>query len=1388
MLKNNLLTLLLSFFIMAMSGCSGGGSDSNTQSGSTATLSGYTQKGPFLKGSSVTVYKIGDDFERTATKAEANITDDLGNYTLDVNWEGLSEIVVSGYYYDEVTNTQSVTPITLHTYTWAVYGKNIITNINVLTEIASTKIKALLKEGKDFTLAKQEVMNDLSEILGIDFASLYAGELDMLQLDGTNASLNAELLRISAALLHSSDPIADLNELLDAYAQGGVDALKETPAYATLQQNRADLNMSVIVDNLEDQNLTNPGTIIPPLVTVELPKTQLADINITLDPKGSVQFTTQLLDDNVTFSTPATHGSVSVYFIGNEFVDFKYVSDDCFVGVESFEYENATQKGRVNVTIQTPAYTTAINDSQSLKNTQTISSQYLMADNSAYLYNITKQPQHGTATLFSIGNEAIHYSYDPVDTYEGIDSFEYTLTHTINECTYDSVGKIDLSITGVTPLVTTQTIPNVKTLLSAPRTQDNAQFGYAVAIEGDTTVVSEPTKQLEGSTTNEGEVYIYQKTDISDELIQTLSVKDFDTNGEVIGNFGKKLSLKDGYLAIVTGDLQQYIDLPVKRVMIYKQEDNATFTYLTTIEENIGDGNEIYSVSINKNYLVISADGTTDTLSIFTNNNGQFSLLQTLTPTQSNTRFGYQSALMDDLIIFSEPYASTDLNGTMTQTGAVYVYKDINNSLTLTQTLDVPSELQKYYGLFGYIMSSDENYLAIGATNAELDGKSNAGKVYVYAKDGSTLSKISEIQDTTATTDGKFGTSVAISENYLALSLHHSSNDDGVYLTDIYQYTGDGNYSRLARYDAKDYAPSLQSGYKESTEFGYALAISSSKVVSGARSAIAWNQFDVKTYKGGRAYIIDANSLSPSIVNYAPYLKHYENASSINGIYSAPQETTLTLSGDDASLFSFISYYPKYYISQSVYDLSYDTPSDQDSNNLYELNVNLTMGDTSLVYPITVEMMQNITAHASENSNEALYNINNLWPYDASNNRISSVLDYAKRVELTGSYALASEQNGIFVFDRTLWDDTNKELLDLHPAKITLSDASTSSPTKTANFLLFGSNDSEAAVDVSTQNNNNDYNHSINIYDLSTQTLKQTIEFYANSKDGLYPAKDYDVVSIKDIQMQNDHLFVSYRHSFKHDDDNDSLDLSYDKDRIAVFTKTQNGYETTSQFIDVPTYLDNHSYIGAISVSGEYLALTYMINEMSPANTYAYNAKVYKLNRSSGYYELSQTINFDSSKGAINALDLSGEFLTLRRNYTAQYSANEIYKRDSQGVYQHIQTLEAVDAGGTNVLNDNLGVARTSGQYLVMKFSKYLESSDSYIPLSSSATTIGSGGYLGVFKYDTQTEKFRFLKAFTALNAATDFGYDYDILDNSVVTNRYINNSSSTLHMFEFNE
>ena len=439
---------LITTAIFVFNGCSSD-SDSNLVlvENNVSTVEGVAQKGPFLEGSIVEIYKLGDDFERTSDKVSTQ-TDEDGAYSLKIPWNGLSELEVSGYYYDEITGTDSSEKITLNSFVIVDQGK-IISNINIFTYLAFKRLKVMLKSGDSYEAAYSKVVDEIEKLFGLEFGEYTEfDKLDLTDFDSDKSSMNLELLRVSVALLKSTNPSAFLAELLEKYNQDGVEELKEADIFKDYEKDRADVNLSIIIEDFQKQGIVDPDLEIDieKIKDVNITHMDLDDINISVEAKGVVQFSTIFTDGNITIYTQAMHGDAEAYFVGNEIWDLVYTSNDCFIGEDSFVYRHNGEYGRINITITSPLSVQASDFSKTIFGDEVLNKEYLIQKSDSYSVNIVTQPLHGGATIYSLEDEHIYYSYNPQNNYVGNDYFEYAITQTINECPYTSVGKVEFNI------------------------------------------------------------------------------------------------------------------------------------------------------------------------------------------------------------------------------------------------------------------------------------------------------------------------------------------------------------------------------------------------------------------------------------------------------------------------------------------------------------------------------------------------------------------------------------------------------------------------------------------------------------------------------------------------------------------------------------------------------------------------------------------------------------------------------------------------------------------------------------------------------------------------------------------------------------------------------
>lgn len=181
-------------------------------------VAGVSQKGPFVKGSVVTVQGIDcKTMQFTGERFESTVKSDKGDY--DVSGINLSSpcavFEVSGYYLDEVTGAKSADKITLRTITNLKDRKNV--NVNVLTSLEYGRVMNLAA-GKEmsFAEAKAQAEKEVFDAFVIETDGGEVPEFENLNIfDAGNG--NAALLAVSVLMLvsDSSNRNVDVSERME---------------------------------------------------------------------------------------------------------------------------------------------------------------------------------------------------------------------------------------------------------------------------------------------------------------------------------------------------------------------------------------------------------------------------------------------------------------------------------------------------------------------------------------------------------------------------------------------------------------------------------------------------------------------------------------------------------------------------------------------------------------------------------------------------------------------------------------------------------------------------------------------------------------------------------------------------------------------------------------------------------------------------------------------------------------------------------------------------------------------------------------------------------------------------------------------------------------------
>ena len=190
--------------------------------GFVADVAGVAQKGPFVKGSAVTVRGIDcKTLEFTDQVFEGAVKSDKGDFALDsVALDTSCAVVeVTGKYLNEVTGKKTKDELTLRALTDLKDRENV--NVNLLTNLEYERVMYLVKE-KNKTLAKAKTQAESEVLAAFDIK----GEIDEFENLNVFESGDGNAALLAVSVMMQGDADADglakrLDKFDDSFAESG---------------------------------------------------------------------------------------------------------------------------------------------------------------------------------------------------------------------------------------------------------------------------------------------------------------------------------------------------------------------------------------------------------------------------------------------------------------------------------------------------------------------------------------------------------------------------------------------------------------------------------------------------------------------------------------------------------------------------------------------------------------------------------------------------------------------------------------------------------------------------------------------------------------------------------------------------------------------------------------------------------------------------------------------------------------------------------------------------------------------------------------------------------------------------------------------------------------
>jgi len=359
----------------------------------------------------------------------------------------------------------------------------------------------------------------------------------------------------------------------------------------------------------------------------------------------------------------------------------------------------------------------------------------------------------------------------------------------------------------------------------------NDQFGYALAVSGDTAVIGAP-----GKNDNQGAAYVFVQNGGVWSQQQELTASDgaagdffgisvsVSGNTAVIGAYGHNLDQGAAYVFVQSGGVCSQQQKLIA-------SDGVAGTYSPSVDMVLGGDWFGISVSVSGGTAVVGAvgkNGDQGAAYVFIQSGTAWSQQQELTASdgEANENFGNSVSVSGDTAVIGAP----DENSLQ---GAAYVF--VQSGTAWSQQKKLTASDGAANDFFGFSASLDGTTAVIGAL-----GKSgNQGAAYVFVQSGATWNQQRELTASDGAANDNFGRSVSVSGNTAVIGAFWKTVDSLTYQGAAYVFVlSGGTWNQQQELTASD-------GAGESF-FGCSVSVSGGTALIGAY---------VKSGQMGAAYV-----------------------------------------------------------------------------------------------------------------------------------------------------------------------------------------------------------------------------------------------------------------------------------------------------------------------------------------------------------------------------------------------------------------------------------------------------------------------------------------------------------------------------------------------------
>jgi hypothetical protein len=376
----------------------------------------------------------------------------------------------------------------------------------------------------------------------------------------------------------------------------------------------------------------------------------------------------------------------------------------------------------------------------------------------------------------------------------------------------------------------------VEARLAASDPVAGAEFGRSVAMDGGLVAVGAGVADA-GTVKKAGAVYLFRRQGQKYIPEAKLTAPDATTAAE----FGRVVAIQGNRVFVGARFAQVGTISDAGAVYVYRNQRGTW-----KLEQKISSPNAAAAdnfgraLAVQGDLLVVTARKEDQALEdagaayVFVNKDGEWTYKAKLTaadPT-SGAYFGQSVAVEGNLIGIGARNA--DPNGA----GAVYVFRKAGNGWKQIAKVTPSDGLKDDH--YGFSLAISGDVMTVGSRRADPSGAKDAGAAYVYSLKGDSVNLVTRLTASDAVTGDEFGQSVAMAGDVIAVGAWRddtgsNANQGAVYL---FRRAG-GKWVQTSKITASD--------GKAGDEFGYSLAASGNRMVTGAHFADG---------KAGAAYVL----------------------------------------------------------------------------------------------------------------------------------------------------------------------------------------------------------------------------------------------------------------------------------------------------------------------------------------------------------------------------------------------------------------------------------------------------------------------------------------------------------------------------------------------------